>query len=152
MEDNLEMAAERFDKNLKEAWDRVASLRRVEVKARRSVRPSEVLRKLRLERDLAHKRGNVKYRQLRNKCTKLTRAKQMRSVVNKMKEGDGKVWQTVNKLTNPGKGGGVVIKENGQYVSDAEAATAFNNHFINKVGGLREGMVSGDNPLAATRR
>jgi hypothetical protein len=50
------------------------------------------------------------------------------------------------------KGGGVVIKENGQYVSDAEAATAFNNHFINKVGRLREGMVSGDDPLAATRR
>jgi hypothetical protein len=69
-----------------------------------------------------------------------------------MKEGDGKVWQTVNKLTNPGKGGGVVIKENGQYVSDAEAATAFNNHFIDKVRRLREGMVSGDNPLAATRR
>jgi hypothetical protein len=46
----------------------------------------------------------------------------------------------------------VVIKENGQYVSDAEAATAFNNHFIDKVGRLREGMVSGDNPLAATRR
>jgi DNA polymerase III delta prime subunit len=107
------MAAERSDKNLKEAWDRV------EVKARRSVRPSEALRKMMLERDLAKKRGKVKYRQLRNKCTKLTRAEQMRSEVNKMKEGDGKVWQTVNKLTNPGKGSGVVIKENGQYVSDA---------------------------------
>jgi hypothetical protein len=76
----------------------------------------------------------------------------MRSEVNKMKEGDGKVWQTVNKLTNPGKGGRVVIKENRQYISNAEAATAFNNHFIDKVGRLREGMVSGDNPLAATRR
>jgi hypothetical protein len=73
-----------------------------------------VLRKLRLERDLAQKRVNVKNRQLRNECTKLTRAEQMRSEVNKMKKGDGKVWQTVNKLTNPGKGGGVVIKENGQ--------------------------------------
>jgi hypothetical protein len=152
VEDNLEMAAERFDKNLKEAWDRVALLRRVEVKARRSVRPSEVLRKLRFERDLAQKRGNVKYRQLRNECTKLTRAEQMRSEVNKIKEGDGKVWQTMNKLTNQGKGGRVVIKENGQYVSDAKAGTAFNNHFIDKVGRLREGMFSGDNPLAATRR
>jgi hypothetical protein len=46
VEDNLEMAAERIDKSLKEAWDRVAPLRRVEVKARRSVRPSEALRKL----------------------------------------------------------------------------------------------------------
>jgi hypothetical protein len=54
----------------------------------------------------------VKYRQLRNECTKLTRAEQMRIEVNKMKEGNGKVWQMVNKLTNPGKGGGVVIKEN----------------------------------------
>jgi hypothetical protein len=39
VEDNLEMDAKRFDKNLKEACDRVAPLGRVEVKARRSVRP-----------------------------------------------------------------------------------------------------------------
>jgi hypothetical protein len=35
VEDNLEMAAKRFDKNLKKTWNRVAPLRRVEVKARR---------------------------------------------------------------------------------------------------------------------
>jgi hypothetical protein len=29
VEDNLEMAAEQFDMNLKQAWDRVAPLRRV---------------------------------------------------------------------------------------------------------------------------
>jgi uncharacterized membrane protein len=58
MEDNLEMAAERFDTNLKDAWDRVAPLRRVEVNARRSVRPSEALRKLRLERDKSSKEGD----------------------------------------------------------------------------------------------
>jgi hypothetical protein len=99
--DGVHGAAARFDDYILKAFDKLALCREVQVKKRGATCPSLVLQRLRVERDSAQRQGGQNYKSLRNQCTKMTRAEQMKSTV---EMDDKNIWQTTKELT--GSGGG----------------------------------------------
>jgi hypothetical protein len=96
---DLDEAANKFGNFIRDAFDKHAPEKVVEVKPRRSVKPSQTLRDLRNSRDMARRGGHKeRFRILRNKCSSMCRKESMLEACKKL-EDPNFVWQCHSSLT-----------------------------------------------------
>jgi hypothetical protein len=107
----------------------------VEVKPRRSVKPSQTLRDLRNSRDMARRGGHKEcFWIFRNKCSSMRRKESMLEACKKLEEDPNFVCQWHSSLT--GKKGSKSIKlhcDGVRVLSDNEASTVANDWFMNNL-------------------